>query len=354
MTPLLWGFVDEADFLVQTTFEGADDDVILLPYDSRDAARSVLEAERIDAYVVIPADYRETSGVELIFIESPPHEAMRHFERVVKLNILSGQDPAVVERMLSGADVNVRATESNREFPSGGPSAGQILPILIAVIFAFLVMTTAGYMMQIVMREKENRTMEIIISSVSPGRMMTGKIIGILGIAFIQIVIWLIFFAVAIWFGINILKIEWLRDIKLVWQDLIPIVLIAVPTYIFMAALMTSIGSSLTDSQEAEQLGPLLFLILLLPVYLILPISSNPNGPLALILSFFPGTSVITIAARSLFIEVPGWQIAVALVITIVFAVTAVWLAGKAFRMSMLRYGQRLKLLEIVGQKRSF
>lgn len=347
------GYVDEAGFLVQTTYEEADDEVTLLAFDSQDAAEMAFESEEIEAYVLIPADFRESSEAQLFINETPPNKALRHFEQLVRLNILSGQDPAIVERMLSGADVTVRATGSNREFPSGGPNVGQILPVLLALTFAFLVLTTAGYMMHVVVDEKENRTMEIIVSSISPGKMMAGKILGILSIAFVQFAVWSLFFGVAIWFGIHILNLDWLREIRIVWADLVPIILIAIPTYLFIVALMTSIGSSLTESQDAEQLGPLLFLIFLLPLYLFLPISSNPEGPLALILSFFPGTSVVTLAIRNVFIEVPGWQFLTALAIAILFAVSAVWLAGKAFRLNMLRYGQRLKIWELLSRKGS-
>lgn len=347
------GYVDEAGFLVQTTYEEADDEVTLLAFDSQDAAEMAFESEEIEAYVLIPADFRESSEAQLFINETPPNKALRHFEQLVRLNILSGQDPTIVERMLSGADVTVRATGSNREFPSGGPNVGQILPVLLALTFAFLVLTTAGYMMHVVVDEKENRTMEIIVSSISPGKMMAGKILGILSIAFVQFAVWSLFFGVAIWFGIHILNLDWLREIRIVWADLVPIILIAIPTYLFIVALMTSIGSSLTESQDAEQLGPLLFLIFLLPLYLFLPISSDPEGPLALILSFFPGTSVVTLAIRNVFIEVPGWQFLTALAIAILFAVSAVWLAGKAFRLNMLRYGQRLKIWELLSRKGS-
>lgn len=341
------GYVDEAGFLDQTTYEGADDEVTLLAYDSPEAARSALESEQIEAYILIPTDFLETSGAQLFTNETPPAKALRHFEKIVRLNILSGQDPTIVERMLSGADVTVRTTGSDREFPSGGPNVSQLLPVLLALTFAFLVLTTSGYMMHVVVVEKENRTMEIIVSTLSPVRMMAGKILGILGIAFIQFAVWSVFFMVAIWIGIQTLNLDWLREIRIVWADLVPIILIAIPTYSFIVGLMTLIGSTLTESQDAEQLGPLLFLVLLLPLYLILPISSNPNGPMALILSLFPGTSVVTIAIRNVFMEVPTWQILTALAIAILFAVGAVWLAGRAFRLSMLRYGQSLKLAEI-------
>jgi ABC-2 type transport system permease protein len=344
------GYVDEAGFLVQTTYEEADDEVILLAFDSPDAARLALESEQIEAYVLIPADFRETSKAQLFIDETPPNKALRQFGNVVRLNLLPGQDPAIVERVLSGADVTVQATSSNREFPSGGPNVGQILPVLLALAFAFLVMTTAGYMMHVVVVEKESRTMEIIVSSISPVRMMAGKILGILSIAFVQCVVWSVFLILALWIGTYILNLEWMREIKIVWADLVPIILIAIPTYLFIVALMTSIGSSVTESHDAEQLGPLLFMVFLLPIFLILPISSNPEGPLAIILSFIPGTSVMTVAIRNVFIEVPPWQIFTSVTIAILFAVGAIWLAGKAIRLSMLRYGQRLKLAEIFNK----
>jgi ABC-2 type transport system permease protein len=125
------------------------------------------------------------------------------------------------------------------------------------------------------------------------------------------------------------------------------IVLIAVPSYLFIAALMTTVGTTLVEGQEAQQAGPLLFLPLLLPAYLLIPIARNLNGPLSLGLSFFPVTAVTTMAVRSVFMEIPGWQIAVSAAIALGGGLGMVWLAGKAFRISMLSYGRRLKLRDL-------
>jgi ABC-type Na+ efflux pump permease subunit len=114
--------------------------------------------------------------------------------------------------------------------------------------------------------------------------------------------------------------------------------------------LMTTVGTTLVESQEAQQAGPLLFLPLLLPVYLLIPIARNLNGPLSLGLSFFPLTGVMTMAVRSVFMEVPGWQFISAAVIALVSGLGMVWLAGQAFRISMLSYGRRLKLRDLFAR----
>lgn len=347
------GYVDQAGLLVETVAQPEEDDVRLIPFDTSEAARAALEAEEIDAYYVLPADYADTHQAELVYFESPDGHARRTFRNVVRLNLMAGQPRAVVERTLSGTNLTVRATEWNREFPSGGPSPGQLVPLAAAAIFAFLVLTTSGYMMQVVVAEKENRTMEIVVSSVSPTRMMAGKIIGALGIALMQLVVWVAFLAGAAWLGGSVLDMSWLQEVTLNWRDMLMIVIVALPSYLCIAALMTLVGSTLVESQEAQQAGALFFLPLFLPLYLMIPIMQNVNGPLSLGLSFFPLTSVMTMAIRNMFMEIPVWQVALSATIALAGGVVTVWLAGKAFRMSMLRYGQRLKWRDLFARRRS-
>lgn len=347
------GYVDQAGLLVEFPAEPEDYDVRLAPFDTPEAARAALEVGEIDAYYVLRAEAdvgrTDTHRAELVYFEPPHPDATCYFQNVVRLNLMADQSPAVVERTLSGAKVSVLAIELKREFPAGGPSAVQFVSLIAAAIFAFLVLTTSVYMLQVVVEEKENRTMEILISSVSATRMMVGKIIGALGIGAMQLVVWLVFLIGAAWLGGSVLGINWLQNISPNWRDVLMIVIVALPSYLCIAALMTAVGSTLVEVQEAQQVGPLFFMVLLLPLYLILPITHNLNGPLSLGLSFFPLTSVVTIGMRSIFMEIPVWQIAVSATIALASGAVMVWLAGKAFRMSMLRYGQRLRWRELFG-----
>jgi ABC-2 type transport system permease protein len=180
---------------------------------------------------------------------------------------------------------------------------------------------------------------------------MAGKIIGALGIALLQLVVWVVCLVLAIWLGGDVLEIDWLQDIQPNWRDIGMIVIAALPTYLFMGALTTMIGSTMVDSQEVQQLGGFAFLVLFLPVYLVVPFIRDPNGLLAVAFSLFPPTAVVTIAIRSLLFEVPAWQIALSAAVALACGVGAVWLAGKAFRLSMLRYGQRLRLRDLLARR---
>jgi ABC-2 type transport system permease protein len=342
------GYVDQAQLLGQTEFAPEDSNISLIRFSTTEEAQSAIESEQIDAYFVLPSDYRDTHQGELFYLNDPPRGAQRQFSRFIVSNLLASQDPIEVERIIEGADITVSAIDTNREFASGGPGSGQLLPLVAAGIFAFSVLTISGYMLDVVVVEKENRTMEIIISSLSPGRMISGKIIGAIAIAALQIAVWVFFLVLAIWLGGNLLDNNWLLAIEPAWRDLILVILVAIPNYVLITAIMVAVGSTLVESQEAQQIGPFAFLILMLPIYLLIPIAANPNGPIAMLLTFFPLTSVVTLGMRSLIIEVPGWQFAVAALISAAGAVAAIWLATRVFRISLLRYGQRLKLRDLL------
>jgi ABC-2 type transport system permease protein len=161
------GYVDQAGLLANTTEASGNDQVRLVAFDTPEAARQALESGRIDAYYALTGNAR-TRRADLVFFKPPEYEVTSYFDDVVRRGLLADQPPAVVERVLSGPKVTVRAVEQHRDFPSGGPGASQMLLVIVASIFAFLVMTTSGYMMEVVVAEKENRTMEIVASSVSP------------------------------------------------------------------------------------------------------------------------------------------------------------------------------------------
>ena len=347
------GYVDQAHLLANTLAQPEDYDVELVAFDTPEAARTALEAGQIDAYYVLPADYAETRQAELVYFKPPHVHAVRHFQNMVRLNLMADRSPAVVERALAGTEVSVRATDYNREFPSGGPSAGQVVPIVAAVLFVFLVLSTSGHMMGAVVEEKENRTMEVIVSSVSTTEMMAGKIIGTLAIALTQLATWVAFFIGAAWIGGNVLGIEWLQSIDPHWRGISTTVIVALPSFLFIAALMTTVGATIVETQEAHQVGPLLFMPLFLPVYLLIPIAKNPNGPLAIGMSLFPVTSVMTIALRTMLREIPLWQIGASAATSLISGILMTWLAGRAFRIGMLRYGKRLRWRELFGGSRA-
>ena len=114
------------------------------------------------------------------------------------------------------------------------------------------------------------------------------------------------------------------------------------PAYVFAAALMTAIGATTISTQESQATGAIFFILHVIPLYLAWLIIETPNALLPTIFTFLPFTALLTVVLRNVFASVPLWQVAAAFAFQIVYAIVALWLAGRAFRLGMLQYGQRL------------
>ncbi len=113
---------------------------------------------------------------------------------------------------------------------------------------------------------------------------------------------------------------------------------------------MAAIGSTVTESREAQQISGFFSLPIFIPYWFISSIMSHPNGPLAQVLSFFPLTAPVTISLRAAFTTIPTGQLVLNIAILFLTAGIALWVAARTFRLGMLSYGKRIRLKEIFSR----
>jgi ABC-2 type transport system permease protein len=121
------------------------------------------------------------------------------------------------------------------------------------------------------------------------------------------------------------------------------------PSFVLIAALMAAVGATVTESREGQQVTGLFTLPVMIPYWFTYQIMSNPNGPLAVAMSYFPLTAPVALTMRAGFTSLSISEILLSVGLLSLSAAGALWLAGRAFRLGMLRYGQRLSLSEILG-----
>lgn len=327
-----------------------DPTIEFIPYEDEQQARQALEKEEIQAYYILPEDYPQTLDVELVYLESPGSDVQEQFDQYVKQNLDSYQalDPQIKQRLEEGSTITVSSLDGNRQMNQDQWYI-TFVPFVAGIMFFVVVMTSGGYLLQAVVEEKENRTMEILVTSVTPGQLMTGKIIGNIGVGLTQLVIWLIFG----WIGLFIAGrfIPEIQNISISGEYIGVLFLVLLPSFVMVAAIMAAIGATMTEIKEAQQISSLFSLPMMIPYYLASVIIENPNSPLAIGLSYFPITAPITILMRMAFTVIPPWQIAINIGILVVFAGLAIWFAGRAFRLGMLRYGKKLTIKEVLRRQ---
>jgi ABC-2 type transport system permease protein len=345
-TPL--GYVDYSGLLTNPLPapipEPPDRPVPVLPFQTEAAARSALEAGQIQAYYVLPEDYLSTGRLSLVHMGEVKSPASRQFYAFLSANLLREIGPQTATRLVEGAEVIVQSPDGSRSI-SRDSWFNVMLPMISGVVFIIAMFSTGGYLMQAVVEEKENRTMEVIITSVSPNQFMAGKIIGDTTIGLTLILLWIVFAVVVVLVGRN--YADFLRTIQITPQTVLLLVFIMLPAFVMISALMAAIGATVSEAREGQQMVSIISLPIWIPYMLITLLVGNPNSPIAVGLSLFPLTAPLTMLMRDGMTILPAWQIALSAGIEVLSAIGAIWLAGRVFRLGMLRYGQRLKFREV-------
>jgi ABC-2 type transport system permease protein len=339
------GYVDKAgilDVTLQTTLPRADKRIEVRAFPDQGTALAALEREEIQAFFVFPPDYLQTLQTDLYYLEKPPSNGVWHeFNDFVRVNLINDFPEEVQQRLFEGPNITVRDIISNREF-SDNSIINIILPFAASFFFFLATMLAAGYMLRVVADEKENRTMEIMLTSITPGQLIGGKGLGLLGVALTQLSIYVITIVVGLKVGAT--SMAALQNATAPWAYLGVMALFFFPAYALISAVMIAIGSSVTEVQQGQQVAGILNLFFMLPLFLAPLLFNNPSHPVLVFMTLFPTTAFLTISLRWGLGTIPAWQLGMSWALLVATTMFTVWVAARIFRAGMLRYGQPLKL----------
>jgi len=316
-------------------------------------AEELVKNGNLQAYFVIPEGYPQDKNIEYIYLDEPGENAGRDFYDFLQLNLISDYSQEIRKRVTVGTNSIIRTPDGTREFPDNNPSVNLFLPLIMGLGFILLLLISSGYLMSGFIEEKSNRTIELLFTSLSPTQLVGSKLVTMVAIGLTMLATWVVVAIIAFIVGANILELEWMKEISINWRNVFTILSVALPSYMFAAALMLGIGLLLGNNQEAESIGPLFFMVAFIPLWFIVPITRDINGPIAVALSILPISSILTIGLRSIFIEIPIWQLILSVTLQILLVAGALWLAIKTFRIGMLRTGNRIRWNELFPSGKS-
>ncbi|MDE5645729.1 MAG: ABC transporter permease [Muribaculaceae bacterium] len=246
-------------------------------------------------------------------------------------------------------------TETSSEFSYFLALAMDMMLYMFIIIYGQMVMTS-------IIEEKNNRVLEIVVSSVKPFQLMLGKITGVGLVAITQILIWALLIGTATAVATPFLTPETLGDdvpveiAGAISQFTEPGFLISLLLYtllffiggfLFYASIYAAIGSAVSNVQDASQLSSIATMPVIIGIIGSMAIMNDPGSTLAFWISVIPFTSPMAMMARLPY-GVPGWEIALSLLMLYVAFIFMIWLCGKIYRVGIFMYGKKPTLLEIV------
>ncbi len=311
--------------------------------DSVDAARGMLrDGSAIAAYALAP-DFGATRSAELIFWERrPSRDVERAFERFAATALLADRPLEIQQRIVQAPAYTFESSDGSRITDEIGLIAGFVIPIVLGILFIVALFSGAQYLMQAVIEEKENRTMEVIVTSISPLQLMSGKVLGLAGVGLTQVVTWTSALLLALSLASQRLPV--LKAVRVEPGFIALALLMFVLEYLLFSALMGAIGSLVTSAKDGQNLSSPVVLLAMTPEFFIPVFFIAPNGPIAVALSLFPLSAPLALLLRYAAAPVPFWQVVLAMALLAASVVGALWLASRVFRIGMLEYGRRVSL----------
>ncbi len=323
------------------------------PWLSRLAAE---RKQRVDGVLVIPPrvvsgedqsmTYYSRSATELRARSILQRRANREIQRLRLLDHGIGQDE--MNKLLARAEVETVQLSKTGEEKKGGE-----MDFIAGFVFAgMLILPSIFYGVEVmrgVVQEKTDRVVEILVSSMTPMQLLSGKIFGLALVGLTQLGIWI---GVAALLGIfagggammvsDINLAQFLRLDAFIYFFIF--FLLAYMLYVCVYAIAGAVSNS---EKEAQQFVSPVIMILMIPWFLMMPIIFNPDAPFSVFLSLFPLFAPITMFVRTLVSEPPLWQIVTAIVLSMGTIWGMLWLTGKIFRVGILSYGKRPTIPEL-------
>jgi ABC-2 type transport system permease protein len=342
------GYVDHAGGFDKYETQYGD---TFVSFPDEDEATRALVAGEIAEYFVIPQDYLSTGLITRYTmqreLETPQSTSERIRAFLVSNLVGTGVSPEVLERAKAPLWLtSVRMDENGEVMGDQEPFLQFAVPYIFGLLLMLSIFFASGFLLQSISEEKDNRLMEILLSSVSARQLLVGKVLGLGTAGLVQIAVW----AISIWVFVDVAvsSIPDFGGLSIRPSVLVLALVYYVMGYLLFAVIMAVLGSIGTTARESQSWSSIVAVSAMLPMFFISVIVENPNHALAVVLTLIPTTAPLAAVMRLSSEGVPAWQMGLSLALLASAIVFLAWAGAKLFRTCLLMYGKRPSLRNIV------
>lgn len=219
-----------------------------------------------------------------------------------------------------------------------------VLGQLMGFVIYFLVIIYGYAVARSIQEEKKDRIVEVLLSSIRPENLMTGKVLGIAAAGILQVTVWAVVAGIALTFGRGFLQQFGGLGFELpqvpLWIGLVFLFYFTGGFFLY-ASMYAAVGAASTSDQEVQQMQFPLILPLMMGFFMAFAVLNDPDGPTSVTGSLIPFTSPVVMPIRATMVNVPGLEMA-ASILFLTFACAAfLWIGSRVYRVSILATGKR-------------
>jgi ABC-2 type transport system permease protein len=308
---------------------------------------------------------------------NPSLDDVNNLERMFEdqINDVKMQRLHIGQKLLDSLKTNVSVKTVNiSDSGKEESSSAEILfgiGMLGGILMYMFIFIYGAQIMQGVIEEKTSKVVEVLVSSVKPFNLMMGKILGLASVGLLQFTIWIVLmttltFGVLAQLGIDPPQQQALQQMsapmaaqqaavhsefstalgefmELPWAFIgFVFVFYFLGGYLIYGSLFAAVGSAVDSPAEAQQfMFPITIPMLISYMSLFMFILKDPHGTVSIWLSIIPFTSPIAMMGRIGF-GVPGWQLALSMILLIAGFIFTTWVAGRIYRVGILMHGTKV------------
>lgn len=316
----------------------------------------VLDKE-LSAYIYIPKDISEAGTAEYVSQHVSDFDELKAINEALNSVVIEkrlrkeGLDPQKIAQYIRRVKLKtIKVTKRGEEEDTGGTF---IYSYLLVIILYMTLFFYGSIIMRGVIEEKNSRVVEIVLSSLKPFQLMSGKILGIAAVGFTQYAIWGIFGFSASRYSKNLISSFFPAASGFKLPTIPPyifiyFVLFFILGYFLYGTVYAAIGSMVNSEKEAQQLLFPVTMFLIVPILLMMFVMRSPNSSLSVVLSMIPFFAPILMLLRICVLLPPFTQVGGSILILLLTIFMMVWLTAKIYRIGILMYGKRPSFQEIV------
>lgn len=313
--------------------------------ESKEAGINDVKNGKIDAYIYFPKDIGkqkvEVYGKDVGLFQNGKYGAVA--QSLLSQSVASTVSQAQVAILQNKVQLSSTTYLDGKEH--GGINE-MIAPGLFLVIFFMLVTFFGNQMLTSSTEEKENRTVEMLLTMVKTDTLITGKILSLMVLALIQMLVIVLPVAAGyLAFGSKLQLPN--MDLSLLVFDPVRIglaLVIFLASFMMFTGMLVTLGAMMPTAKEASQWFGLVIMLIFGPFYGITAFVSFPDSPFVKFLSLFPFTAPIPLLLRNAVGNLPAWEGLLGVALLIVAAVFVLWLAVRVFRYGAMSYDSKLSL----------
>jgi len=348
------GYYDESGDFSQYTTQG---NIIFINYETQESATQAMIEKDIKEYFIIPQDFISTGIIKRYVTQrelaAPPATAAA-IDEFLSNNLLAGKVPeSTIARIESPPNLITTTLTSTGDIATQqGGYANFVIPGVFSLLLALSLMFNSSYVLESLGEEKENRLMEILLSSVSTRQLLAGKVLGRGTAGLIQVIVWVISIPLLLRLASPSIG-GFISSIKIPPGFLTLGIVYFILGYLLFSVLSAAVAAISPTIREANALASIYTLSAFVPLWFLSLIMYFPNNPIWIVFSIFPFSAPVMIMLRLGITGVPVWQIAVSIAVLLSCIIGGLFLAAKLLGTYILMYGKRPNLKEIIRSFRS-